>query len=98
MSFLVVTDGNRNLTLFLVDRSKDRFHWWSYDINKAIIFERKGAALMQAAKYKFKNPRVVGISKAREMEEKNKQLYRLSQEIKANRTNQKTEQEPKAPF
>lgn len=64
--FVVVQNARKNKsvmnTLYLVDRKKTKDFWWSHDAFYAMVFNKKSAALIQAAKYKYNKARVVQIT------------------------------------
>jgi len=71
MTYYVITQGRDNVTLFLVDRKKTKKHWWTYDLALAMEFYKESAAMIQANKLIYKDPRVINSNEARELENEN---------------------------
>lgn len=64
MTFTVMTHGQDNMYLFLVDRTKIKNRWWSYDWTDAMQFNKESAAKVQASKLRYKEPTVITIDEA----------------------------------
>jgi hypothetical protein len=71
MGYIVMTEGRKNMFLFLVDRRKIKTRWWSYDFSDAFVFNLKSAAKNQAKKLIYKNPQVITVEEAKELSNKN---------------------------
>ena len=50
--------------LYLVDRTRCKYWWWSHDSSFAMVFEKESAAKIQAKKYRYNNARVKQITPA----------------------------------
>lgn len=57
--------------LFLVDRTKTKFKWWTYDWSEAMQFHKESAAMIQSNKLRYKNPTVITIDEAIRMSKLN---------------------------
>lgn len=55
----------KGITLFLVDRTRQRASFWSDRLTEVFIFNHRGAAERKAASLKFNNPRVMTLEQAR---------------------------------
>lgn len=66
--YCIVQNPRRNKRLmqilFLVDRTRIKWCWWSPDSALAMIFTKKEAADAQAKKYKYNKARVICITEA----------------------------------
>lgn len=74
-TFVIITQGRKNMTLFLVNRAKIKDRWWSYDCFDAIKFFNLESAKTQAKKLRFKNPEVISFNTAKVLSSRNEQLY-----------------------
>ena len=65
--FVIATDStaHHDTVLFLVDRRKNTKGFWSHRTENVLLFDAEGAAKAQAARFKFNNPRVMTLDKAR---------------------------------
>jgi len=75
MNYVVMTHGRKGMFLFLVDRSKTKNQWWSYDWTDAMQFHKESAAKIQAGKLRFKEPKVITIDRAIELSKENDRNY-----------------------
>jgi hypothetical protein len=75
MSYIIKTEGRKSMTLFLVDRSRIKSRWWSYDWKDAMKFNKLSAAKIQASKLMYKNPTVISLSTAIILSEENDRNY-----------------------
>lgn len=66
--FLIVCDGRNDVTLFLVDRAKSKKNWWTTDTDDAIHYRSEYAAGYAAKRLRYKNPRVITETEARQLE------------------------------
>ena len=64
MGYIVITEGRKNMTLFLVNRNIIKNKWWSTYWTDSFIFKKQSAAQIQANKLRFKSPRVITVEKA----------------------------------
>lgn len=80
MSYLVVTEGHKDTTLFLVDRRKTKKQWWTYSTCLAMKFNSRSEAQEQANKLIYKNPRVVSFQEAQKLENDNDYECSLNEE------------------
>jgi len=71
MTYIVMTKGRKGMYLFLVDRRKIKNRWWSTDWSESIQFQKESAAKIQAAKLKYKSPKVISIDNAIELSKEN---------------------------
>ncbi len=71
MTYIVMTNGRKGMYLFLVDRKKINNRWWSTDWSDAMQFQKESAAGIQAAKLKYKSPKVIRIDTAIELSKEN---------------------------
>ena len=75
MGYVVLTKGRNNMFLFLIDRTKTKKCWWSYDLHDVMIFHKHSAAQIQASKLKFKSPEVITIEEAKRLSAQNDRNY-----------------------
>jgi hypothetical protein len=75
MTYYIIADGHRDMTLFLIDRSRNKKHWWSYSTYDALEWLSKKAAEKHALKYRYKNVRVVERTVALQLEERNDRFF-----------------------
>ncbi len=59
MGYYIVTEGEDNMNLFLVDRTKVTTRWWSYNVDEAIEFKRIDVARSSLNRLQYKNPRIL---------------------------------------
>jgi hypothetical protein len=71
MSYYVTTKGKGNVTLFLVDRSKTKQHWWTLSLINAMSFRNESAAEYSAKRLRYKTPSVVNSKEAKILENEN---------------------------
>lgn len=71
MNYYVITQGRNNLTLFLVDRSRTKKHWWTTSLVDAMAFKKESAAEYSAKRLRYKNPCVVSYKEAIIIEREN---------------------------
>ena len=71
MTYVVMTHGRKGMFLFLVDRTKTKKAWWSYDWTDAIQFQKQTAAQIQANKLRFKEPTVITVNEAMRLSKEN---------------------------
>lgn len=66
--FVVIQNSRRKKnimpTMYLVDRHKTKYMWWSPSSSLAMVFEKEFAAKYQAKRYKYNNARVKKITPA----------------------------------
>lgn len=75
MSYVVMTHGRKGMFLFLVDRTKTKKRWWSYDWSDAMQFHKQSAAEIQSKKLRFKEPTVISINEAIRLSKENDRNY-----------------------
>ena len=75
MTYTVMTRGRKGMFLFLVDRSRIKNRWWSYDWSDAMRFTKESAAKTQASKLRYKHPEVITTSKAIELSRMNERNF-----------------------
>lgn len=71
MAYIVMTNGRKGMFLFLVDRTKIKNRWWSYDWIDAMQFQKESAAKIQAKKLKYKSPEVISTRTAIKLSKEN---------------------------
>lgn len=64
MNYVIMTNGKNGKILFLVDRSKIKKRWWSYDWSEAIQFHKLSAAEIQKSKLSFNDPEIITVEQA----------------------------------
>ena len=75
MTYVVMTHGRKGMFLFLVDRTKTKKQWWSYEWNDAMQFHKESAAQIQASKLRYKEPTVITINEAIRLSKENDKNY-----------------------
>ena len=75
MSYYVVTQGKNNMTLFLVDRKKNKKAWWTYNLFDAMEFIKERAADYSTNRLFYNNPRVINSAEAQKLENENDLNY-----------------------
>lgn len=75
MTYVVMTHGRKGMFLFLVDRTKTKKRWWSYDWSDAMQFHKHSAAKIQSKKLRFKEPTVISINEAIRLSKENDRNY-----------------------
>jgi len=75
MTYVVMTNGKKGMFLFLVDRTKIKDRWWSYDWADAMQFHKQDAAKTQARKLRYKEPEVITINEAIKLTKRNDANY-----------------------
>ncbi len=80
MSFLILTKSRKKQgeMVALVDRNRFKDHWWTENIEKAVVFTSKEQAQIQCSKLRYNNPKIWGYEKGRK---------RLNQVKKIRRSN-----------
>jgi hypothetical protein len=62
MKYLIICDSRyrkHSDIVFMVDRAKRKDTFWSTDINDALFYTSKEAALLKAKSLKLNNPRII---------------------------------------
>lgn len=74
--FVVATDdpGHPGITLFMVDRRKERKSFWSFNLKSVFILNTREVANVHVDILKFNNPRVMSWVEAQIALAKNKEL------------------------
>lgn len=72
--FVVATDdpGHPGVTLFMVDRRKEKRSFWSFNLSSAFILNTREVALLHVNRLKFNNPRVMSWDEAQTALEANR--------------------------
>jgi len=67
MSYIILAKSRekKGEMVALADRIKCKEHWWTENINKAMVFISKDAAQHQCSKLKFNNPKVWDYDKGK---------------------------------
>lgn len=68
-------------TMFMVDRARVKWSWWSDDIEDACIFDSLQVAERRAQTLKHNTPRVVTLSEAENMNRENEEVYKSTAEV-----------------
>lgn len=72
--FVVATDdpGHEGVTLFMVDRRKEKRSFWSFNLSSAFLLTTREVANLHVARLKFNNPRVLSWEEAQKALEANR--------------------------
>lgn len=70
-------------TMFMVDRTRVKWSWWSDDIEDACIFDSQQIAERRTMTLKHNEPRVVSLDEARIMNQENEEVYNATAEVLA---------------
>ena len=57
--YVIACKGRNNKTIFMIDRNKNRAHWWTMFIDDVLVYKDKDCATAKAKSLKYKSPRVV---------------------------------------
>jgi hypothetical protein len=72
--YVIITNSykQKDVTLFLIDRSKTKSSWWSTELDNNVLYMRNiKAARRICNKLKHNSPRVITVKEARKLAEKN---------------------------